>query len=104
MSVLLIVAVLYIYGVILGVVTFVPSWALRGSWPEWAWWEYLVVPLALGLVALLLEWAFAPIPEWLEWGNKNAPQWKRAASFFLVFFGGVALIAISMFIQQWWEG
>lgn len=102
-SALPIVAVVYIYGLFVGIVTFVPIWVLRGSWPGWSWWQYLVVPLALGVGALLFEWAFAPVPKWLEWGNKNAPQWKRAASFFILLFGGSGLIAVSMLVQEWWQ-
>ena len=99
---LTIIVVMYIYGAFLAIIYLVPTWALRQSWPDWPWWLYLIAPIALGIVALLVEWAFSPIPKWLEWGNKDAPQWKRAASFSLVFFGGIGLIAIPMLVQTWW--
>jgi hypothetical protein len=98
-----IVAVIYVYGIFLAGVTLAPSWAIRGSWPEWPWWQYLLVPALFGGGALALEWVFQPVAKWLELGNKNPPQWKRAAAFCLFFFGGVALLAAGVLVQEWWD-
>src|SRR2546426_105001 len=97
-----IVAVVYVYGIVLASVTLAPIWALRGSGPEGPWWQYLLVPALFGGGALVVEWAFEPLAKWLEFGNRNSPQWKRAAAFCLFFFGGVALIAVGILAQEWW--
>lgn len=49
------VAVAYGYGLLIGSVGLLWSWALGRGTPQLEWWQYLFAPLAIGTAAFVLE-------------------------------------------------
>lgn len=50
-----IVAVAYGYGLLLGSLSLLWSWAVGRGTPQLEWWQYLLAPFAIGAAAFVLE-------------------------------------------------
>jgi hypothetical protein len=94
---LLILATCYLIGLIAGAFLIVPIYLFKGHWPEWTWWQYLLAPLALGLLQLVGEWLLhRPAAKFAAWHGPIS-QWKKAMFLVLLVVGVVAFL----FIEAW---
>jgi hypothetical protein len=50
-----IVGIVYVYGAILGIIGFAWSWFSDYDLPRLEWWQFVLAPLAIGVVALAVE-------------------------------------------------
>ncbi|MBK7014038.1 MAG: hypothetical protein IPH39_00345 [Sulfuritalea sp.] len=91
-------ALAYIYGLLLSVFG-AAGLLLNGvAFPQWTWWQYLLAPLGAGLIALAAEALFQPIQKVLiDPDKKSDPIWKRAARasiLIAILFGGLMALVI----------
>ena len=90
----IIIGFIYAYGVVLGAFPFLISWA-TGKLSVLPWWEYALAPFALGIVAIAIEWALAPIAKRSSNWHRSIPQWKKGL--FLLF------VVFLMFLYIFWN-
>lgn len=89
-------AVAYVYGVFLGVIALVLHGSVRGGLPRWELWQYLLVPLGGGLIALTLE----AIGFFIANGDDTRrPFWKRVPRLLVVFLFPSAVILGPVFYK-----
>ena len=88
----LIIAFVYFYGLVLGALYLVPAW-LSEKLPQWAWWQFVLAPFALGSAALAIEWVFEPPSSRSAKWYLSIPQWKKAV--FLLFLLFIAAMYAS---------
>ncbi len=79
------------YGVVLAVIAL--AWDLLTvtpiRLPEMEWWQYLLAPFGIGLVAFALEWVGTQLTK----GDDVAhPLWKRLPKLLVMFLFLIALI------------
>ena len=74
--------VTYLYGTVLGL--FALAWELlfRDGLPKWEWWQFLLAPFGIGLVAFALEGATALIT---RGDDVKTPTWKRTGRVLVLF-------------------
>ena len=85
----LIIALVYFYGFVLGALYLLQAWAF-GKLPQWAWWQFVLAPFALGSAALAIEWVFEPLSNRSTKWHLSVPQWKKAL--FLLFLLFIAAL------------
>lgn len=73
----LILALTYFYGLVLGALYMLHSWAF-GRVPQWTWWQFALAPFALGSAALAIELVFEPLTKQSAKWHLSIPQWKKA--------------------------
>lgn len=73
-----IVVLAYGYGLILGALSLAWHAAFRGGLPALAWWQWALAPLALGVVALTVEWLLSHIQNATGFGAAGERGLKRA--------------------------
>ena len=69
------VALLYVYGAVVGGLLFVSDVEPHRNLPDLSWWQYALAPLALGLGYVLLE---ALVTRIGDADRVTDPLWKRA--------------------------
>ena len=67
----------YVYGAILGALSLAWNALLGKGVPNWAWWQFLVAPLAIGLVAITLEGIGRLLQRVFATEGGRSPGWKR---------------------------
>ena len=87
-----IICLAYAYGAILGVIGLVWEWMFQPVLPSWKWWQFLLAPLAIGLIALALEGVGQLIRKSFGTDNANAPKWKRNLGLLVIFVLMTALV------------
>jgi len=90
------IAFVYGYGALLGAFTFAWSWITDGGLPQLRWWQFLLAPLAIGLVALVLE----AVGIFLS----NGFSLERVESASRLTAGKVALVAVMLLLVLGWPG
>lgn len=97
---LLIYAVMaYGYGLVLGAFALAWDWFVRDQVPSLEWWQYILAPLAIGLVALFLEAAGTSVGRIFGEGDSSQPKWKHAAALIVMFLLMAALMLGPTFYQ-----
>ena len=89
-----IVAVAYAYGLVLGCLSLLWSWAVGRGMPQLEWWQYLLAPFAMGAAAFVLEAAGTFLANGFTSG--------QAASSARLTAGKVALVALLVLLLVGW--
>jgi hypothetical protein len=89
-----VVAVAYGYGLLLGCLSLLWSWAVGRGTPQLEWWQYLLVPIAIGAGAIVLE----AVATFLMNGFALVPS----ASALRLAFGKVALVVLLLLLLVVW--
>lgn len=91
-------AMAYFYGLILAAFSVAGLLLSGDAFPGWPWWQYILAPLAAGLIALAAEALFLPIQKALiDPDKKTDPLWKRGARagvLIAILFGGLMALVI----------
>lgn len=88
------VAVAYGYGLLLGSLSLLWSWAVGRGTPQLEWWQYLLAPLSIGAVAFVLE----AVATFLVNGFASTPS----ASASRLAAGKVALVVLLVLLLVVW--
>ena len=91
-SVIVFVTVAYVYGLLLGVFALAWELAFRDGLPKWTWWQYLLAPLGIGVLALILEAFWTLVMKVIGPDHVTDPLWKRAGRMMAVFLLMTAFI------------
>jgi hypothetical protein len=83
----------YFYGALLGGAGLFWETPFRDGPPRWAWWQYLVAPLCIGLVAIGVEWLVQKLQERTGSGAPGLPAARRALHLIALFVILALLIA-----------
>jgi len=89
----------YGYGLVLGSFALAWDWLVRNRVPSLEWWQYILAPFAIGLIALLLEAAGTSVGRMFGEGEDGQPKWKHAAALIVMFLLMAALMLGPAFYQ-----
>jgi len=80
---------IYLYGTVLGLFALAWEALFRDGLPELEWWQYLLAPLGIGIVAFALEGATELIT---RGDNVKSPTWKRSVRLLFLFLFLIVVI------------
>jgi hypothetical protein len=92
-----IVAVIYVYGLVLELPWFGMRALSRGESPGWEWWQYLLAPFMFGLIALVAEGLFTWLFPSSHLRDKERAPWKTA-----VLVVSCLVLGALLLIGPWW--
>ena len=75
----------YFYGALLGAAGLAWDTLFRDGPPRWAWWQYLLAPLVIGLFAIGVEWLVQKVQESTGFGAQGLPRAKHALHLVILF-------------------
>jgi hypothetical protein len=87
------VALAYFYGAILGVFALAWDIVFRDGPPKWAWWQFLLAPLAIGFFAMGGEWIVEKVQSSTGFGQSGVSP-SRHALHLVILFVVLALLII----------
>lgn len=97
---LVMVGIIYAYGVVLGCVGLAWNWISGGQdVPSLEWWQLVVAPLVIGGVAYVLESFGTLLSGMFGEGQSDQPRWKYAVAL-LVLFLVLALVILGPAFYQ----
>jgi hypothetical protein len=99
LALLIYVVMAYGYGLVLGSFALAWDWLVRDRVPSLEWWQYIFAPLAIGLIALLLEAAGISVGRIFGEGESDQPKWKHAAALIVMFLLMATLMLGPAFYQ-----
>jgi len=88
----IVIALAYLYGLVVGGLVLASAWLFRDQLPALEWWQYLLAPLGLGFTALALEGLGEIIAGARGKDHPDVPPWKRSIELVIVFVLLAALI------------
>jgi hypothetical protein len=79
------VALAYVCGLVLGGMGLAWEVMFRGGWPSLNWWQWVLAPLAIGVVAMSAEAVFEVLRRATGFGAPDQSRGKRLAHLLILF-------------------
>ena len=78
----------FVYGLVVGVFFLIPG-LIVGKLPQWSWWQCLLAPLSIGIVAVAGEFLVEPLRRRGQERAGQVSRWRKAGHI----CGVIALLA-----------
>jgi hypothetical protein len=96
---LFIVAFLYTLGAIYGGINLLFKLPFRPTLPNWEWWQYLLAPLGIGVIAVVFEGLFDLVLRPFGINQPGTPKWRQSLGVLVLLLLMALMIIGSAFYQ-----